>query len=120
MGIGGKIEIDHRIGDTVAHFVGVTLRHGFAGEDVICPGHLTHPCFERMTHGQAAAFVLANHSARGGSSPPSNSRDSKFDWDLRGATASAECPHQVDHALADLGIADLDEGAIEIKSFAAI
>src|ERR1700758_3668236 len=47
MGIGGKIEIGHRVGDPVAHFVGVTLRHGFAGEDVICPGHLTHPCFER-------------------------------------------------------------------------
>src|SRR5262249_5896067 len=67
-----------------------------------------------------AAFVLANHRARDWSSPQSNGRDSKFYWDLRSAAASAQCPHQVDDAFADLGIADLDEGTIELKAFAAI
>jgi hypothetical protein len=42
--IGGKIEIDHRIGDAVAHLVGMTFRHRFTGEEVICPRHLSTPC----------------------------------------------------------------------------
>ncbi len=44
IGIGGEIEIDHRVGDAIAHLVGMTLRHRFTGEDVICPGHLSTPC----------------------------------------------------------------------------
>ena len=52
IGIGGEIEIDHRVGDAVAHFVGMTLRHRFTGEDVICPGHLSTPCHNGRPSGR--------------------------------------------------------------------
>ena len=35
--IGGQIEIDHGIGDAVAHLVGMAFRHRLAGEEIICP-----------------------------------------------------------------------------------
>jgi hypothetical protein len=35
MRIGGHIEIDHGIGDAVAHLVGVTFRHRLAAEEIV-------------------------------------------------------------------------------------
>jgi hypothetical protein len=42
MRIGSHVEIDHGIGDAVAHFVGVTLRHRLAAEEIVSTvRHLT-------------------------------------------------------------------------------
>jgi hypothetical protein len=42
MRIGGHIEIDHGIGDAVAHLVGVTFRHRLAAEEIVSTvRHLT-------------------------------------------------------------------------------
>jgi hypothetical protein len=37
MRVCGHIEIDHGIGDAVAHLIGVTFRNRLAGEEIISP-----------------------------------------------------------------------------------
>ena len=70
MWVGGKVKIDHCVGYAVANFVGMTLRHGLTGKDVIGAGHLGTPCCDGRPGGRTAAAVLANHRERGRSSPP--------------------------------------------------
>src|SRR6185312_4825590 len=54
-----------------------------------------------------------NHCARG--QPPRSTNST-----LGSAGACAQGPHQIDHALANLGVGDLDEGAVQLKSLAAV
>ena len=37
MRIRGHVKIDDGIGDAVTHLIGVTLRHRFAGEEIVSP-----------------------------------------------------------------------------------
>ncbi len=47
-GVGGEIEIDHRVRDSVAHFVGMALGDQLAGEEVVRARHGALPVQRRM------------------------------------------------------------------------
>src|SRR4029450_12913009 len=93
-----------------AHFVGMTFRHRLAGEEVICPRQFA---LLSKREGRAADKARPVLTTPAPEVKPPRARLGKY-------SARAQGPHQVDDRLAYLGIADLDEGAVQLEAFAAV